>query len=61
MESKFSEEPWKGTNNINSSGVYVVPEPKSYTLIPSIPANSSNNSDENSDGEVLNIAGKSIF
>ena len=38
---------------------YVVPEPKSYILISSIPENSSNNSDENSDGETLNIAGKS--
>ena len=30
-------------------------------LIPIIPANSANSSDENSDGELLNIAGKSIF
>ena len=48
-------------NNINPSGVYVVPQPNSYTLIPRNPANSPNNSDENSDGDLLNIAGKSIF
>jgi hypothetical protein len=49
------------TNNINPSGVHVVPQPSSYTLVPSIPAISPNNSDENSEGELLNIAGKSIF
>ena len=41
--------------------LYVVPEPKSNTLIPGIPENFSNNSDQNSHGELLNIAGKSIF
>ena len=41
------------TNKINPSGVYVVPQPKSSILIPSIPTNSSNNSDENADGELL--------
>jgi hypothetical protein len=49
------------TNNINPSGVHVVPQPSSYTLVPSIPAISPNNSDENSEEELLNIAGKSIF
>ena len=49
------------TNIINPSGVYDVPQPKSYILNPSIPANSSINFDENSDGKLLNIAGKSIF
>ena len=32
------------TNNINPSCVYDVPQPKSYTLIPRIHANSSINS-----------------
>jgi hypothetical protein len=53
------------TNNINPSGVQVVPQPQSYTLTLSTPANSPNysdmNSDKNSDGELLQIAGKSIF
>jgi hypothetical protein len=49
------------TNNINPSCVHVVPQPSSYTLIPSIPAISPNNYDENSEEELLNIAGKSIF
>jgi hypothetical protein len=53
------------TNNINPSGVQVVPQPQSHTLTLSIPANSPNNSDmnsdKNSDGELLQIAGKSIF
>jgi hypothetical protein len=49
------------TNNINPSGVHVVPQPSSYTLVPSIPAISPNNSDENSEDELLNIAGKSLF
>jgi hypothetical protein len=51
----------KLTNNINPSGVHVVPQPSSYTLIPSTPAISPNNSDGNSEEELLNIAGKSIF
>jgi hypothetical protein len=46
---------------INSSGVQFVPQPRSYTLIPSNPANSPNNSNEDSEDELLNIAGKSIF
>jgi hypothetical protein len=49
------------TNNINPSGVHGVPQPRSYTLVPSTPANSPNNSDENSEEELLNVAGKSIF
>jgi hypothetical protein len=49
------------TNNINPSGVHVVCQPSSHTLVPSIPAISPNNSDENSEEELLNIAGKSIF
>jgi hypothetical protein len=49
------------TNNINPSGVHVVPQPSSYTLIPSTPAISPNNSDEDPEEELLNIAGKSLF
>ena len=41
---------------VNPSGVYNVPQPNSYTLIPSIP----DNTPDNSDGELLNIPGKSI-
>jgi hypothetical protein len=49
------------TNNINPSGVHVVPQPSYHTLIPSTPAISPNNSDENSEDELLSIAGKSLF
>jgi hypothetical protein len=49
------------TNNINPSGVHVVPQPSSYTVVPSIPAISPNNSDDNSGDELLSIAGKSLF
>jgi hypothetical protein len=49
------------TNNINPSGVHVVPQPSSYTVVPSTPAISPNNSDDNSGDELLNIAGKSLF
>jgi hypothetical protein len=49
------------TNNINSSGVHVLPQPSSYTLIPSTPAISPNNSDEDTEEGLLNIAGKSLF
>jgi hypothetical protein len=49
------------TNNINPSGVHVVPQPSLYTLAPRIPAISPNNSNDNSEAELLNIAGKSIF
>jgi hypothetical protein len=49
------------TNNINPSGVPVVPQPRSSTIGPSSPAISPNDSDENSEKELLNIAGKSIF
>ena len=51
----------RGVANNITSGVYDIPQPKSYTFIPSIPADSSINCDENSDEELLNIAGKSIF
>jgi hypothetical protein len=51
----------KVANKINPSSVHVVLQPISYTLIPSILANSPNKSDENSEEELLNIAGKSIF
>jgi hypothetical protein len=49
------------TNNINPSDVYVIPQPSSYTPVPSIPVISPNNSNEDSEEEFLNIAGKSIF
>ena len=47
--------------NINPSGVHNLPHLNSPTTILSIPENSSNNSNQNSDGELLNIAGRSIF
>ena len=55
------------TTNINPSGVHNLPHLNSPTIILSIPENSpipensSNNSNQNSDGELLNIAGRSIF
>jgi hypothetical protein len=50
---------------VNPSGVYKLPQPNTPTITLSIPAISSNiseqNSDQNSDGELLSIAGESIF
>ena len=55
------------TTNINPSGVHNLPHLNSPTTILStpenslVPENSSNNSNQNSDEEFLNIAGRSIF
>jgi hypothetical protein len=55
------------TTNINPSGVHKKPHLHSSTPTPSIPdnspipENSPNNSDILYDGELLNIAGRSIF
>ena len=47
-------------NDMISSSVYVVPQRKSDTLVPSS-VNLPDNFYENCDGELLNIAGKSIL
>ena len=49
------------TTNINPSDVHNLPQPNSPTIILNIPENSPINSNQNSDGEILNIAGRSIF
>ncbi len=52
---------------INPSGVSEILQPRSYTLLPSTPEipskenSNDENSNENSGGELLHIAGKSLF